>query len=101
MIIIIIINSYDANLNNIGYYYVNLVRCREFPDIEGEYVVEICHSHSSYKVWPVDRSKRGWEWKFSDIIHCNWHLNATKMEVECKRYSNDTSLISMYSGTSE
>jgi hypothetical protein len=67
---------------------VDLVRCHEFPYIEGEYVVEVCHDHSSYKVWPVDRAKLGWKWKFSDnIVRCIWHPNGTKLEVECQRYT--------------
>ena len=72
--------------NTIGYYHVDLVCCHEFPDVEGEYVIEVCHSDSSYKVWPVDSAKLGWEWKFGDTKCCIWHSNATKMEVEYQRY---------------
>ena len=74
---------------HIGYYHVELIRCHEFPHIEGEYVIEVCRDHSSYKVWPVDRAKLGWKWKFSDIERCIWHPSGTKLEVECQRYYND------------
>lgn len=50
----------------LGYHHVDLVCCHEFPNIEDEYVIEVCHS--SYKVWPVREDRHGWEWKFTVLL---------------------------------
>ena len=79
------INNTMYNLIEIlGYYHVDLARCREFPYIEGEYVIEVCPAF--LMVWPVKKDKLGWEWKFSDIKHFRWHVYATKLEVNVERY---------------
>lgn len=80
-----ILQTYKCILIDIlGYHHVDLVRCPELPNIEGECVVEVCHS--SFKVWPVKKEKLGWEWKFSDMEHCSWHPYGEKLEVKCRRY---------------
>ena len=67
------------------YHHVDLVRCHEFPSMEGQYVVEV--RHLSYKVWPVKEDQLGWKWKFSDIKWCNWNPHAQKLRVVCQRYT--------------
>ena len=88
LILIMHDDRYSSDTNTIGYYHVELIRCHEFPSIEGVYIIEVCRDLSSYKVWPADpdSGKLGWKWKFSDIVHCIWHPNGTKLEVQCQRY---------------
>ena len=78
---------YESYACSVGYLYVDLVRCHNFPDIEGEYIVEVCRPSNSYKMWPVDPDRAnllGWEWKFSDIESFGWHKLATKLKVNYK-----------------
>ena len=68
-------------------HHVDLVRCHEHPQLEGEYVVQI--SHSSYLVWnpslkPCLRPQ--WEWHLKHIRRVHWHKNVNKLEVEPGRY---------------
>ena len=60
--------------------HVDLVRCVEYPEKEGEYKVLICPS--SYKIWS---SEFQWEWHMNDIERIHWHPKHKKLEVEAQR----------------
>ena len=70
--------------NYIGCHHVDLVRCHRFPYLEGEYVIEVCRS--SYKIWPVNKTKFGWIWQLKKKKKIWWHPYATKLEVTVGRY---------------
>lgn len=64
-------------------HHVDLVRCPEHPQLEGEYVVQI--SPHSYMVWSgtmKNSSTPQWEWDLKHIRRVHWHKNVNKLEVE-------------------
>ena len=67
-------------------HHVDLVRCPEHPQREGEYVIQV--GPSSYKAWLV-RGKGAqlqWEWSLKHIRRIHWHKNVNKLEVEPGRW---------------
>lgn len=64
-------------------HHVDLVRCHEHPQLEGEYVVQVCPT--SYLVWNPNLkpcNKPQWEWHLKHIRRVHWHKNVNKLEVE-------------------
>lgn len=68
-------------------HHVDLVRCHEHPELEGEYVVQVCPS--SFLIWNPEQkasAKPSWEWQLKHIRRVHWHKNLNKLEVEPGRY---------------
>ena len=67
-------------------HHVDLVRCPEYPEREGEYVIQVCAG--SFRVWTTDlmpKARVMWEWPLKQLRRIHWHRNVNKLEVEAGR----------------
>lgn len=66
-----------------SHIYVELIRCREHPEREREYVLEFCVD--GIKFWLPQTNTVSFEWKIKSIRRAQYHNNVGKVEIEVGR----------------
>ena len=67
----------------LAHVYVELIRCREHPEREREYVLQFYVD--GIKFWLPETNTVSFEWKIKSIRRAQYHNNVGKVEIEVGR----------------